>query len=67
MSILYIVLSAEMETLKTFNKYFLIDADAWYAGIYLLLLLYNNNNLATESKADLLLHLPKLVKQWLFL
>lgn len=35
MSILYIVLSTEMDTLKTFNKYFLIKVDAWYTGIYL--------------------------------
>ena len=28
MSVLYIVLSTEMDTLKTFNKYFLIDVDA---------------------------------------
>lgn len=63
----YIVLSAEMDPLETFKKYFLIDADAWYRGIYLLPLLHNNNNLATESKVDSLLHLPKLVEQWVFL
>ena len=28
MSVLYIVLSTETDTLKTFNKYFLIDVDA---------------------------------------
>ena len=68
MSILYTVLCIEMDTLKTFNKYFLIDFYAWYIGIYLLLLFFNSNlKMATKSKVELLLHLHQLVEQWVFL
>lgn len=63
-----IVLCIELDTLKTFNKYFLIDFYAWYIGIYLLLLFFINYlKMATKSKVELLLHLPQLVEQWVFL